>query len=670
MTLIMKNKNILNKIVLGGICLTSLLSMVSCDPLGMEPTTVVDEDRFWQNPQLTREYVNNFYTWSPAGSGHNFQSEQWSDNCQGNFEKDWNTYNQYPFVNRRYDSETSISSFDASGKVWNDSYKHIRAINIGLERIATSSVLTASTQKQLLAECYFFRAWEYFEMEKYWGTVPYVDKSLSITDETFLPRIKREQLFDNILSDLTESAKYFKEYAGTPNTGMVNANAVEAFRSRVALYAACAAEASANGLYSSDDKAGLFSFEKNATHYYQIAYDAARSLIGKYSLEKEYEDLFISETAHKSPESIWPVMFNKANRGGFNPTGINGPDHFYYGNSATVNLDWDKRSGLFPTQDLVDCYLQKDEVDGKWKKWWETSQAKAMGVIVEPDGKIKGESADYRKMFENRDARFYATVTYDGAYMGPSELKYQIQTWIDNTKMTGDKTSLKYSALHTGYRTLDNLNSAPGGRGSTQTITGYYSRKYSHFDQLNSDGGLNTEQRTTCYFNIRYAEVLLNCAEAGIKLGKNDALGYINEIRNRAGLEEPYTGTDLLEELKIQKRLEFAFECPGFRYFDLLRWGEAAGLKSIPELNRPSKGLWIFRKGVESDKAGENGYPVEVGGEGYFTPRFETADMDYENYQRKFDHPRFYFIPFYQTTITSYTGLTQNPGWSDYKYTN
>lgn len=97
---------------------------------------------------------------------------------------------------------------------------------------------------------------------------------------------------------------------------------------------------------------------------------------------------------------------------------------------------------------------------------------------------------------------------------------------------------------------------------------------------------------------------------------------------------------------------------------------EADGKTVIPELNRPSKGLWIFRKGVESEKAGENGYPLVPGAPGYFTPYFQTAAMDYENYQRKFDHPRFYFIPFAQTTLTNYTGLVQNPGWTDYKYNN
>ncbi len=45
-----------------------------------------------------------------------------------------------------------------------------------------------------------------------------------------------------------------------------------------------------------------------------------------------------------------------------------------------------------------------------------------------------------------------------------------------------------------------------------------------------------------------------------IKLGKTDAAGYINEIRNRAGLP-PYDGNDLWNEMKLQRRLKFAFEC-------------------------------------------------------------------------------------------------------------
>ena len=584
----MKRKNKTTKYILAGLFLSSMMGVTTaCDPLGIEPTTKVDEERFWENPQLARSYVNNFYFISQSASGDTFQSEQWSDNCQGNYEQDWDTYRQYNFNKRTYDENNGITCFSAP---WSGAYKNIRAVNLGIEKISSSSILTEAQKNQFLGECYFFRAFIYFDMEKFWGSVPYVDKALTIEDETYLPRTKRETIFDNILDDLQKSVDYFKAYGGTHTLGMVNEDVANAYISRVALYAANAADASAKGLYS-DDAEGLFKFEKNANHYYELAYNAAKGLIGKYSLEPNYEDLFTKTESHTSVESIWPVMFKENQRSGFNPTAKNGPDGNYYGATEDATYSYGRRSGLFPTQDLVDCYLQKDDADGKWKNWWETSQAKAMGI----HRNAEGESANYRDMFKNRDSRFYSTVTYDGAYMGPEEERYIIQTWIDNTTL--DEKTLKYSALHSGYRVMENLNSAPINRASAQTITGYYSRK-------------------------------------------------------------------------LQRRLEFAFECPGFRYFDLLRWGEAEGKTTIEELNTPSRGLWIFRKGMESEKAGENGYPVEPGGEGYFTPKFQTFEIPYSYYERKFDDARYYFVPFSQSMLRDYTQLQQNPGWKNFNYNN
>lgn len=671
----MKSKINIKKYMWAGMFAVALgATMTSCDPLGVEPTTKVDEERFWQNPQLARTYVNNFYFIAPSYSGHDFQTEQWSDNCQGNSEQDWDIYRQNKFNNRQYDETSPWSG------PWSGSYKNLYNIHIGMEKIASSGALNEQIKSQLLAECYFFRAWVYFDMEKFWGTVPYVDHALSLNENTYLPQTKRETLFDNMLADLDKSIELFGKMNGTPEIGMVNINVAKAFKSRVALYAANAASASTKGLFT-DDAAGLFKFEKNAQHYYQIAYDAAKDLIGKYDLEPNYEDLFTSETAHTSVESIWPVMFKENQRGGFNPTEKNGPDGAYYGNSDKKTLSWDMRSGLFPTQDLVDCYLQKDEADGKWKHWWETKQAQDLNIAVttDKDGnkQYSGSGDNYRKMFENRDQRFYATVTYDGAYMGPvNNPIYQIQTWIDKTTMN-DQRTLKYSALHTGYRSQENLSTAPVNRASCQTITGYYSRKYSHFDQFNDDGSLKKTQRTTCYFNIRYAEVLLNLAEAAVNLDKSaEAIAQINKIRERAGMSAYDGATDkqsVYDEVKVERRLEFAFENPGFRYFDLLRWSEAEGKTVIPELNKVSRGIQIFRVGIHSDEVGKNGVALNPGetnedGHNYETPSFQTVSMDYDVYKRKFDNQRYYFTPFVSTMLVTYKQLQQSPGWKGFKY--
>ena len=74
---------------------------------------------------------------------------------------------------------------------------------------------------------------------------------------------------------------------------------------------------------------------------------------------------------------------------------------------------------------------------------------------------------------------------------------------------------------------------------------------------------------------VRYAEALLNMAEAAYKLGgkEGEVTDAINQIRNRAGLDNfdaSVVGHNLWEEYQLQRRIEFAFEVPSHRYFDLM----------------------------------------------------------------------------------------------------
>ena len=219
----MKTQNKLFKNILGGLFLASMMGVTTaCDPLGIAPTPKVDEGRFWENDQLARAYVNNFYFIGETASGHKFQSEQWSDNCQGNYEQDWADYRQETFNQRRYDENSAYSG------PWSDAYKNIRNIYLAIEKLGSSS-FSESFKNQLLGESHFFLAFVYFEMIKFWGSVPYVDKALNITDETYLPRTKREVIFDNILDNLDKSVAYFKEAGVAHTVGMVNEYVDNAF---------------------------------------------------------------------------------------------------------------------------------------------------------------------------------------------------------------------------------------------------------------------------------------------------------------------------------------------------------------------------------------------------------------------------------------------------------
>ena len=67
----MKRKNKTTKYILAGLFLSSMMGVTTaCDPLGIEPTTKVDEERFWENPQLARSYPNrHLVTPSSQNSG-------------------------------------------------------------------------------------------------------------------------------------------------------------------------------------------------------------------------------------------------------------------------------------------------------------------------------------------------------------------------------------------------------------------------------------------------------------------------------------------------------------------------------------------------------------------------------------------------------------------------
>ena len=76
----------------------------------------------------------------------------------------------------------------------------------------------------------------------------------------------------------------------------------------------------------------------------------------------------------------------------------------------------------------------------------------------------------------------------------------------------------------------------------------------------------------TDWIIFRYAEILLNLAEAAFELGKTDeALDAINQIRNRAGIA-PLTTIDR-NKIHHERKIELAFE--GHRYWDVRRWRTA-----------------------------------------------------------------------------------------------
>lgn len=146
------------------------------------------------------------------------------------------------------------------------------------------------------------------------------------------------------------------------------------------------------------------------------------------------------------------------------------------------------------------------------------------------------------------------------------------------------------------------------------TLTGYHIMKWSLDDPKHDGQGFSTNSIPI----IRYAEVLLNYAEAKAELGEFGSTEWnltIKPLRDRAGVAstEPQDADSYLQEaffpgvtdkylleIRRERGIELCFE--GLRYEDLMRWKRGELLSSS---KMPFKGIYIPAKGVNYDLNGD-----------------------------------------------------------------
>ena len=181
-----------------------------------------------------------------------------------------------------------------------------------------------------------------------------------------------------------------------------------------------------------------------------------------------------------------------------------------------------------PTNSMIEAYLTKDG------QIWDPSTANS-----------------YEDVFKDRDPRMVQSI------LAP------------NTPWEGGKSGDLLSTddkIYT-YPLLTNNKTA------AMTYSGYYMRKYVEPSTVKYVGHDDND-----LVMLRYAEVLLNYAEAREMLGQlnqADLDKTINLLRDRVGmvhmeLSNLPAGSDIRTEIQRERRIELFFE--GHRYFDIIRW--------------------------------------------------------------------------------------------------
>ncbi|OQY93871.1 MAG: hypothetical protein B6D37_10430 [Sphingobacteriales bacterium UTBCD1] len=181
----------------------------------------------------------------------------------------------------------------------------------------------------------------------------------------------------------------------------------------------------------------------------------------------------------------------------------------------------------------------------------------------------------------------------------------------------------------------------------------YVSRKYfSICDYMNSKQFVN-------FIILRYAEVLLNNAEAKFELNDQISDGDLNQtinlLRNRATNNDinklplltnsfvQANGLDMRAEIRRERTVELAFE--GFAYWDILRWKTAEIVSPKEVLGR--------KYFVNEDLTAST--PPPLSADGYVL--LEAASF------RSFKPQRDYLWPLPTRELALNSNLQQNPGW-------
>lgn len=553
-------------------------------------------------------------------------------------------YSTMPFEDFKYLAERGLNSyngwlagfgFDGTGDAvnrdgycraftgeneayWGNAFTLLRDANFLIENLPNyKGNYPEITYNDYLGEAYFVRAYVFYALAKRYGGIPLVTKVINYpasSDELEVPRSSEEETWDQICADFDMAAELMMPKS--PKRGYANKYVALAVKSQAMLYAGSVAkynETVPGRLTGLGQKTGVrvMGFDQATAaeasrRYFAEAYKAAREVMenGSYSLymkkwaegdrsamRQNMIDM-ISDT--DSPENIWIREY-------LYPT----TTHSFDAYNAPFVFRSPLSCAVCPTADFVELFEGFERYpDGSLKvttgnsntegtyimydnvgDFYKNAEPRLLSYLIAPGDQFKGQTMEI----------------YAGVYTGTTPIKplmrdYSYQTQGDNYQnldiAQGDNRTL-YMTPDPNNQTIVTLPdgsqmNAAGANGpfynyNESAMTGLLGRKWLKDDPSFTAREGNSDQH---YILVRYAEVLLNAAEAAVELSiagaaspdGSDMLGVatdaVNDIRRRAGatlLAGKLTGSnESRNEVRKERRKEMAFET-GTKW-DLRRW--------------------------------------------------------------------------------------------------
>ena len=520
------------------VIIATIITSCQKNVLNKSPLDIIPENIVWSDSNLINAYLTGAYVNTTVMTNDAIDVARSSTPFFTIF-----------YVNNVSDESKSTSNFSGnmyqyktSGlkiggglmEWWERPYNIIRSLNEMIERLP-SVTLGDNFKNQRIAEARFLRAFNYFYMVKRYGGVPLITKLQSITDpkDTLYPKRNSEkELYDFVISEALDISNILPETQADADWGRPTKYTALALASRAALYAGSIAR------YGKIQLNGLLGIDASlAANYFKISYDASQKIIQshKFSLYNgnpdkitNFKNIFLTK---RNSEVIFAVQHDGSDKD------YAGAGWCYDYFQCPYPNGWANGIHDAPYLEMVQAF---ENTDGSSSILDQSVLDTKLWTMTELWGK--------------KDPRFFATI------------------YTQETKWQGRSLNF-YNGLITSNGTLITSGSyqgilANGDQKSTQT--GFGVLKY--LDETKDNGNSSTAGifgSKQDYIVFRYAEILLNDAEAAYELGNSpQSLSDILLIRDRAGVL-PLTTIDL-NTIRHERQVELAFE--GHRYWDVRRW--------------------------------------------------------------------------------------------------
>ena len=489
------------------------------------------------------------------------------------------------------------NSIPSSDKTYTNNYNRIRQVNTLLQQVEGYAV--PADIETSVGEAHFFRAYCYFDLLQVYGDVIITRTPLDIdSPEMQMARNSRDEVVDFILEDLEEAIRLLPEAneISSKDEGRLSSQAASAFLSRVALYEGTW-QKFRNGGQNNDRSSALLDIAATSAH--DVIESGFFELFNPEELGTEaYKYLFILENDKSNPAGI-----TKSGNKEYIFTRRHDPTLASIGFNITQGR---LGNAVYVTRKMANMYLQSN------------------GLPINP------QTWDYSKVdseFKDRDNRMSNTLMIPGhTYWG---------TGGGRIDWTGSAEEIA-NASHKNYM--------------PSTGTGYFPHKW-----CCERDGVPTGMEAYDYPIIRYAEVLLNYAEAVFerddKISDEDLAISLNLTRKRVNPNMPdltnafvsANNLDMRTEIRRERTVEFYDE--NFRIDDLKRWKTA-------EEEMPMNLTGVKWRGTEYETKWSDASSKPMDAEGCII---------YE--QGRVWEEKHYLYPLPIDQLKLNPNLKQNPGW-------